>query len=131
MEPTKRSWDGPTKRDLVMNSEHKEEKVNNCHEVVWDNEIGRHAKTARDKVVLEGRDELLQVLIALRKAGNHALAKELWETHTGWKKCPHCRSISKAFVQGYFSFHRGYEASVCKKCYDSFSDEADRRRKHE
>ncbi len=90
------------------------------YERYLDSEVGGYvAEIANDKIVLEGRDELLQVLTALRKAGNHTLAKKLWEIHTGFGKCPRCQSLSKHFLKGYYSFRMGYEVPVCEKCYNS------------
>lgn len=78
-----------------------------------------------DEIVIEGREEILLVLRALRHgdANMKKLANQLWAAHTGFSRCPCCKKISKFFTKGYHSFHRGYDCWICRKCYSRFEDE--------
>ncbi len=81
-------------------------------------------KFFKDSIVFEGRDELLQVMLSLRKSGNKNFAKKLWRLHTGFKRCPCCHNLSIHFVRaGYHSYHRGWNVPICEQCYDGFAEE--------
>ena len=77
-----------------------------------------------DELVIEGREEILLILTALRRgtADMKTLARRIWKSHTGFGKCKCCGGLTKWFYGGYYVLHRGYK-SVCQQCEARFCKE--------
>ena len=55
----------------------------------------------RNSILIEGREEICKVLLALRQSKDPAarqLSKRLWLVHTGYKRCKCCGTLCRRYV---------------------------------